>query len=153
MELFYISIIIIAVTSCFDPQILIVVNQTRVLFSIKADTLFKSSDDYNNNVVTLLLSSRTFEWCSGSNEDGAFLDGTSINTAFLDGTLLDTDDDDRADGVCSTMRSVSFQSFDGGTIDEGGNGDDNTGINPFGNNNGVDQCRIYYTRCIIPIVT
>ena len=65
----------------------------------------------------VLLSSRIIESCSGSNEDGCFLDCTSINTSFLDGTLLDTEDDDRADGGCSTMRSVSFQSFD----DDGGN--------------------------------
>ena len=37
------------------------------------------------------------------------------------------------------MRPVSFQSFDSGTNDEGDNGVDNTGINPFGNNNGVDN--------------
>ena len=64
-----------------------------------------------------------FESCSGSNEDGGFLDGTSINTAFLDGTLLNTDDDDRADGGCSTKRSVSFQSFNDNDNSETGDGD------------------------------
>jgi len=41
--------------------------------------------------------------------------------------------------VCSAVCSISFQSFDGGTNDEGGNVNDNAGINPFGNDNEDDN--------------
>ena len=49
---------------------------------------------------------------------GAVLGNASIKTIFLDDTSIKFDDDeDRADGGYSTMRSVSFQLFD----DDGGN--------------------------------
>ena len=43
--------------------------------------------------MTLLLFSQILELCSGSSEDGRFLD----NTIFLDGMLIDTDDDGSTD--------------------------------------------------------
>ena len=98
---------------------------------------------HSNQLTTIIytfLDSTSIESEDNDTNDRDLFDGGNNNGsgfgAFLGGTFLDidTDDDDRADGGCSTMRSVSFKSFVDTDVDA--DNDDNL----FGGENNDTDC-------------